>query len=172
MATLLLGGLFLITRIPILRPRYAVFSFVVMSLIIVSGGYLAFYVGEWLFDGSTQVLLLSPVFISLLGNTLVAADTRRRQAELQLQNTREETARVTGELDAARRIQMGLLPDPEEIFAGETRFAIAALLEPALAVGETTTTASCLTNSAYVSRSAMCPARGCPPACSWPFQRR
>lgn len=135
MATLLLGGLFLITRTPILRPRYAVFSFVVMGLLIVAGGYLAFYVGEWLFDGSTQVLLLSPVFISLLGNTLVAADSRRRQAELQLQHTREETARVTGELDAARRIQMGLLPDPEEIFAGETRFAIAALLEPALAVG-------------------------------------
>lgn len=135
MATLLLGGLLLIATIPVLRPRYAVLSFAGLSLLIVGGGYLAFFAGRWLFDGSSQVLLLSPVFISLLGNTLIAADTRRREAEGQLQNSREEAARVAGELDAARRIQMGLLPDPATLFADEKRFSIAALLEPARAVG-------------------------------------
>lgn len=135
MATLLLGGLILIATTPVLRPRYAVFSFGALSLLIVAGGYLAFYVGEWVFDGSSQALLLSPVFISLLGNTLVAADARRKNAELQLQNSREEAARISGELDAARRIQMGLLPNPATIFAGEQRFAIGALLEPASAIG-------------------------------------
>ena len=133
--TLLLGGLLLIATIPVLRPRYAVISFTALSLLLVAGGYLAFFGGRWLFDGFSQVLLLGPVFILLLGNTLVAADSRRRNAELQLQYSREEAARVAGELDAARRIQMGLLPDPATIFADERRFSIAALLEPAQAVG-------------------------------------
>lgn len=134
-ATLLLGGLLLIATIPVLRPRYAVISFAALSLLLIAGGYLAFFVGRWLFDGFSQMLLLGPVFIVLLGNTLVAADSRRRNAELQLQQSREEAARVAGELDAARRIQMGLLPDPATIFADERRFSIAALLEPAQAVG-------------------------------------
>ncbi|UCV24864.1 CHASE2 domain-containing protein [Ferribacterium limneticum] len=134
-ATLLLGGLLLIATIPVLRPRYAVISFTAMSLLLVAGGYLAFFLGLWLFDGVSQVLLLGPVFILLLGNTLVAADRRRRNAESQLQYSREEAARVAGELDAARRIQMGLLPDPATLFADERRFSIAALLEPAQAVG-------------------------------------
>lgn len=43
--------------------------------------------------------------------------------------------RVNGELDSAQRIQMGLLPDPRHLFAGETTFVLAALLEPARAVG-------------------------------------
>ena len=48
---------------------------------------------------------------------------------------REAAARVAGELDAARRIQMGLLPHPARLFADENRFSVAALLEPARAVG-------------------------------------
>jgi serine phosphatase RsbU (regulator of sigma subunit) len=71
----------------------------------------------------------------LLANTLVAADSRRRSAELELQRSREAAARIDGELGAARRIQMGLLPDPATIFGNEQRFSIAALLEPAQAVG-------------------------------------
>lgn len=134
-ATLALGGLLMIMAIPVLRPRYAVLSFAVLTLLVVSGGYLAFYFGRWLYDGSTLVLLLSPVFISLLGNTLIAADTRRREAELQLQTSREEAAHVAGELNAARRIQMGMLPNPATVFSSEKRFAIAALLEPAQAIG-------------------------------------
>lgn len=134
-ATLLLGGLLLIGTIPVLRPRYAVISFTVWGMLLVAGGYLTFFTGRWLFDSVSQILLLAPVFILLLGNTLVAADSRRRKAELLLQHSREEAARVAGEIDAARRIQMGLLPNPATIFAGERRFSIAALLEPAQAVG-------------------------------------
>ena len=136
MASLLLGGLLLIVVIPVLRARrYAVLCFATLTILIMAGGYLGFYAGRWLFDGATQVLLLAPVFMSLLGNTLITADTERREAERLLQKSWEEAARVKGELDAARRIQMGLLPDPAKIFAGENRFSVAALLEPAQAVG-------------------------------------
>lgn len=132
---LLAGGLLLIAAVPALRPRYAVFSFSLLGLLLVGGGYAAFLAGRWLFDGASVTLLLGPVFMALLGNTLIAADARRRAAERHLQRSREEAARVAGELDAARRIQMGLLPDPGQRFAGESRFAVGALLEPALAVG-------------------------------------
>lgn len=136
MASLLLGGLLLIVAIPVLRARrYAVLGFAGLTLLIMAGGHLAFFAGRWLFDGATLLVLLSPIFISLLGNTLIAAEAQRREAERQLQVSREEAARVNGELDAARRIQMGLLPAPAELFAAETRFAVAALLEPARAVG-------------------------------------
>ena len=49
--------------------------------------------------------------------------------------TRETAARIAGELDTARRIQMGLLPALGNAFAGEARFSVAALLEPASEVG-------------------------------------
>lgn len=135
LAALLLGGLLLIVAVPALRPRLAVLSYSGLAGLLIGGGYLAFYSGQWLFDGPSLSLLLSPVFVSLLGNTLIEADAKRRQAERELQDSREAAARTAGELDAARRIQMGLLPDPQALFADEQRFAVAALLEPALAVG-------------------------------------
>ena len=135
LAALLLGGLLLIVAVPALRPRLAVLSYSALAGLLIGGGYLAFHSGQWLFDGPSLSLLLSPVFVSLLGSTLIEADAKRRQAERELQDSREAAARTAGELDAARRIQMGLLPDPQALFAGEKRFAVAALLEPALAVG-------------------------------------
>jgi serine phosphatase RsbU (regulator of sigma subunit) len=57
----------------------------------------------------------------LLTATLAEADRQR--------------ARVAGEMEAARRIQMGLLPSPSRVFAGEARFSLDAALEPARTVG-------------------------------------
>ncbi len=135
MATLLGIGLALIAFVPRLRARYAVLSFALASIAILTGGYLSFFATRYLFDGASLLFLLCPPFISLLGNTLITADTLRRAAEAQLQNSREEAARMNGELDAARRIQMGLLPDTATLFPDEQRFSVAALLEPARAVG-------------------------------------
>ncbi len=135
LASLLLGGLLLIAAVPALRPRYATLTFLAFALLMIASGYLAFAIGRWLFSGLSIVLLLAPVFMALLSVTLIAADARRRNAETSLQLSREAAARTDGELDAAQRIQTGLLPDPASRFAGETRFAVAALLEPARAIG-------------------------------------
>ncbi|MBU1362967.1 MAG: PP2C family protein-serine/threonine phosphatase [Gammaproteobacteria bacterium] len=67
--------------------------------------------------------------------TDITAERRRQKAERDLLASREAAARLAGELDTARRIQMGLLPDLATSFAGETRFSIAAILEPAREVG-------------------------------------
>ena len=135
LAALLAGGLLLIGTVPALRPRHASLVVVALTLLLIAGGYAAFASGRWLFDGLSIVLLLAPVFMILLSVTLIAADKRRRRVEALLHQSREAAARIDGELDAARRIQVGLLPDPTQRFAGETRFAVAALLEPARAIG-------------------------------------
>jgi len=135
LAALVLSGLLLIGVIPVLRPLHASLTFVGLTIFWIVGGYAAFYFGRWLFDSSAIVFLLSPIFMVLLGSTWWVADNQRRNAERALQVSREEAARISGELDAARRIQMGLLPDPASAFKDETRFDIAALLEPARAVG-------------------------------------
>lgn len=133
---LALWGLLLVTIVPVLkRPRDAALAMLGISALTIVGGYALFHTARLLFDGPSVIYALVPVFIALLSSTLIAADHRRRQAERELHEGREATARMTGELDAARRIQMGLLPDPGKVFRGETRFAIAAVLEPARAIG-------------------------------------
>jgi serine phosphatase RsbU (regulator of sigma subunit) len=64
----------------------------------------------------------------LLAGALSEADRQRRQL-------REAAARSAGELEAARRIQTGLLPDPLALFAGESAFSLRAVVEPARSVG-------------------------------------
>jgi serine phosphatase RsbU (regulator of sigma subunit) len=68
------------------------------------------------------------VFGSVVVGTLSEADRQRRQL-------REQAAHMAGEVNAARRIQMGLLPDPRETLGDDRRFRIAAALEPARTVG-------------------------------------
>jgi serine phosphatase RsbU (regulator of sigma subunit) len=57
------------------------------------------------------------------------------EAERQRRVLREQAAHMAGEVNAARRIQMGLLPDPSETLGEDRRFRIATLLEPARTVG-------------------------------------
>jgi hypothetical protein len=62
------------------------------------------------------------VYTATLGGALAEADRQRRVLRHRLQEEREAAARLAGELEAARRIQLGLLPRPEHAFPGEARF--------------------------------------------------
>jgi serine phosphatase RsbU (regulator of sigma subunit) len=81
-----------------------------------------------LLDVAWPAIGATAVFGIVLAEALSEADEQRRRL-------REQQARVTGELESARRIQMGLLPVPATLFAHETRFDIDAHLEPARTVG-------------------------------------
>jgi len=81
-----------------------------------------------LLDVAWPAIGATAIFGIVLAQALSEADEQRRRL-------REQAARVSGELESARRIQMGLLPAPRELFAREQRFAIDALLEPARTVG-------------------------------------
>jgi serine phosphatase RsbU (regulator of sigma subunit) len=98
------------------------------SALLLAGGVVAFRWFGLLFDPVTPAMGAVAVFGAMQAGSLAEAQRQRQQL-------REQAARIAGELDAAKRIQMGLLPDPNEVFAQEERVDVAALLEPARTVG-------------------------------------
>ncbi|MBL8512598.1 MAG: CHASE2 domain-containing protein [Betaproteobacteria bacterium] len=97
------------------------------ALLIGAGAAMFLWAG-WLFDFSWPMIGLFASLAIMQAGTLAESD--RVQREL-----RESAARMEGELDAGKRIQMGLLPNPSNLFGGDVRFAIAATLTPARTVG-------------------------------------
>ncbi|MGH8745606.1 MAG: CHASE2 domain-containing protein, partial [Burkholderiales bacterium] len=124
---LLLAGLLLIGAVPAMRVWASVASFCTALAVLCLAGLVAFRSGL-LLDVASPALGVVLVFGTLLVATLAEADRQRRVM-------REAAARVAGELQAARRIQMGLLPVLEVLFEREERFKVAALLEPARTIG-------------------------------------
>jgi CHASE2 domain-containing sensor protein len=126
-ALLAAGGLLMVFLVP--RAR----AWLDALLVLGSLSALAFvglwgFRSGWLIDVATPALGVALVFATLLTAAFAEADRQRRVL-------REAQARVEGELNAARRIQAGLLPSPRELFAKERRFQLAAILEPARTVG-------------------------------------
>ncbi len=127
-AALLAGaGLALVVFVPAVRPGISALLFAGVLAVLAATGILGFREGL-LLNVAGPALGAALVLGALLASTLAEADRQRRLL-------REAQARVAGELEAARRIQMGLLPAPRALFAGEPRFTLEALLEPARSVG-------------------------------------
>jgi len=135
LALLLGGGALLIWAVPRLRPRRSMLLVATASVALVGSGFLLFRYAGLLFDAVSVGGSLNIVFASLLSSVFIETDRQRRHAEAEVQRQREAAAKVDGELAAARRIQMGSLPNAATAFPQETRFTVAALLEPARAVG-------------------------------------
>ena len=66
---------------------------------------------------------------------LMRQQVERRALESSLRRQREAAARTAGEVAAARRIQLGMVPDVRTTFATEARIDVAARMEPAREVG-------------------------------------
>jgi serine phosphatase RsbU (regulator of sigma subunit) len=98
-----------------------------VALLMVAGAAL-FRSAGLLFDPVLPSMGAILVFSVMQAGSLAEAQRQRQQL-------REQAARMAGELDAAKRIQMGLLPDPAEVLSGDRRVDVAALLEPARTVG-------------------------------------
>ena len=103
---------------------------------LATGGSIALY--HWrflLFDAAIPSIGLGIVFTTMLSVTLADAERQRRELRRQVELQRLAAARIEGELSAARRIQMGILPKPADVLAGEKRFGLSIVLEPAREVG-------------------------------------
>ena len=124
---LLIAGLVLVGAVPALRVWASAASFGAILGVLFAIGLVAFRNGL-LVDVASPALGVILVFGTVLAGALAEADRQRRAM-------REAAARVAGELQAARRIQMGLLPSPTALFADERRFELATLLEPARTIG-------------------------------------
>lgn len=131
-ALLALIGIFVI---PTRRPSYAILGLLVGIAFAAGLGYFAFSDFAVLLDVLTPSFGASLVFGFMLILTLNAAEMQRNTLRLALLRTREEQARIEGELDAARRIQTGMLPTPASVVGDDTRIDLAALMQPARTVG-------------------------------------
>ena len=131
----LVGGALVILVVPRRRGRASALLLVGL-LALAAGTSLALY--HWrrlLLDAAAPSLSLALLFMVMLGATLAEAERYRRQLRHELELQRQAAARVEGELAAARRIQLGILPRPADLLRGETRFGLDIVLEPAREVG-------------------------------------
>ena len=128
LAVMILTGILLIWLVPKMRVHYALLAFLAISVALVGIGFGAFHWGNLLIDVAWSAISTACVLVVMLAGSLAVSDQLRRVMG-------EQAARIGGELKAAQRIQMGLLPDPAKVFGAEQRFTIAAKLEPARRVG-------------------------------------
>lgn len=132
----LLGlGWLVAIAVPRSGPRAGVTALIAALTALLLAGYFMYHEVGWLFDPSIPGLGVVVVSTAVLAVTLAQANIERRRLARRLQEERESAARLAGELDAARRIQMGFLPRPEDALAGEWRVAAAAVMLPARKVG-------------------------------------
>ena len=116
------------------RSKFLALIAIPLFLLLFSTGFGLFYWCGWLFDAASLFIAFGAVLASLLASAFLETEQERKKAEIALQNQRIRAAQLEGELDAARRIQLGTLPSPA-MFSGETRFTLDAKLEPARQVG-------------------------------------
>jgi serine phosphatase RsbU (regulator of sigma subunit) len=132
---LLVAGAIMIGAVRRLPPGLSVVLLVLLLGLLGAAGFAAYIGLGLLFDASVPGAAIVLLFAAMLAQTLAESNAQREALRERLHREREAAARLAGELDAARRIQIGSLPRPESVFPAERRFEIAASMEPAREVG-------------------------------------
>ena len=128
-------GALLVLAVPVLSPvRSSLVLVAVTGGLLVLGMALFRYPGV-LLDAAAPVIDLNILFGGLLRATLAESARQQERLKRELQVQREAAARMAGELEAARRVQIGMLPVPAFALQGERRFDLHASMEPAREVG-------------------------------------
>jgi serine phosphatase RsbU (regulator of sigma subunit)/CHASE2 domain-containing sensor protein len=134
-ASLGLVGTLLVLAVPALPRRYS--SLLFLGAVVMAGimGFVVYRHALVLVDFASPSIALAVLFGFMVTLTLVEVDRHQRALREALQHEREAAARLAGELEAARRIQMGILPRPADLAGNGGRYTLHAVLEPARAVG-------------------------------------
>jgi serine phosphatase RsbU (regulator of sigma subunit)/CHASE2 domain-containing sensor protein len=128
-------GALLVLAVPALSPvRSSLVLVVVTGGLLLLGMALFHYAGV-LLDAAAPVIDLNVLFGGLLRATLAESARQQERLKRELEVERDAAARMAGELEAARRVQIGILPVPALAFQGEKRFDLHASMEPAREVG-------------------------------------
>jgi adenylate cyclase len=130
----LAGGL-LIGAIPAVRVAWGAALGATLLALILTLGFVLYRSHGSLFDAASPALGVALVFAAMLGITRAEADRQRRALREALVREREAAARLAADLEAARRIQRGILPEAAGAFPDERRFSLHAWIEPARMVG-------------------------------------
>ncbi|MFO1324455.1 MAG: CHASE2 domain-containing protein [Burkholderiales bacterium] len=127
-------GLLLVFATPRWKPGNAALLALGCVAAPMIAGVAAFAWRGLVFDAAVPAVGLLVLFGVLLVLALAEASRQRKSLELAIRAQREREAYVAGELEAARRIQVGFLPR-EGALAGDPRVEIAASMTPAREVG-------------------------------------
>jgi adenylate cyclase len=133
LAFLLLGAL-LVYATPRWSARISAGLAVGCVAALVLFGYFGFRLQRLLFDAALPGSALILLFLALLVLTLAEATRQRKTLERLVQREREQNARIAGELDAAKRVQIATLPRAE-LLRDDRRIDLAAAMIPAREVG-------------------------------------
>ncbi len=117
------------------QPRRVGLWVSVLVVVLLAAGFWLFKVPGLLFDGVTMSLGFAGLLASLVSSSTLELERDNHRLGVERQQLREDAARLAGEMEAARRIQLGSLPNAQRAFPGETRFSIDAVIEPAREVG-------------------------------------
>jgi adenylate cyclase len=118
-----------------INQHFTAISSIFLAVVLYGSGMALFRWGGLLFDASSLFMALGAILGSLLFSVSIESDYQRKITERVLQTQHIKAAKIAGEFDAARRIQLGMLPSAVTAFPSETRFEIDAMLEPARQVG-------------------------------------
>ncbi len=131
---LLVLGAVLVWVTPRWKPQHAALLALSCIALLVAFAFLAYRTQRLLFDAATTGLSLILLFSVMLGLTLAEATRQKKALEQLVQTQREQSARMAGELEAARRIQTASLPR-DDLLRAEPRIDLAATMIPAREVG-------------------------------------
>lgn len=112
-----------------------VWALVLMAASLALGPIFFNSAARLLVDGVSPGLVYLAVGLTLVASLSVRTTLDRQALAAEVAVQREEAARLKGELQAARDMQMGLLPAADQVTASETRIDLAAYLDPAREVG-------------------------------------
>lgn len=135
LALILLAGAVPIWLISSGRPFTAAAAVLSVAAGLIGGELALFRLAGFLIDGIYAAATALATFGVMLMEHLRALQAARRALDLELAQQRERNARLAGELEAARAIQMGLLPRRFPVFTERDDVDLFAHIEPAREVG-------------------------------------
>ena len=127
-------GAILVWVTPRWKPQHAALLALSCLALLFALAFVAYRTQRLLFDAATSGLGLMLLFGVMLGLTLAEATRQKKALEQLVQAQREQSARLAGELEAARRIQTATLPR-DDLLRTERRIDLAATMIPAREVG-------------------------------------
>src|SRR6185312_383572 len=127
-------GLILIVALPWVRQPWQTVLVVSSLALCAAIGFELWHMKLMLVDVATPIVGQGLVVAAFIGGSFAEADRQRRRLRRELEERRLAAAKTEGELEAGRRIQMGILPTADTV-AHYARFDLAALLVPARQIG-------------------------------------
>ncbi|MCE9523781.1 MAG: CHASE2 domain-containing protein [Alphaproteobacteria bacterium] len=132
-ALTLFFAVLLIVTLRLVRLRWQLVLALTPIAILAATGF-GFWHSLQLVDVATPALGQLLVCVSFLAGNFAETDKQRRQLKRELEARKLAEAKAAGEMEAGRRIQMGMLPGAASV-AGDRRFDLGALMVPARQIG-------------------------------------